>query len=211
MKPEEITNHFDSFIRRFPELSFVTSIIKMTELNGATYTPEQKMEQYENAIKLIQFNEPHNMPKSSTSSHMTQLYINQAEAGDTIDLADYVYDDGDLGDEYEGFSAYRAVYGENRYEENETREFRLPKSLWDTFGKQDRISWIKIRKSSRANIIEYFTTGSVSKGDDNDGNDANKKFTNRKPSSQLRRVSKTKTVNPKRSIHNVSFDQKSDR
>ena len=64
---------------------------------------------------------------------------------------------------------------------------------------------------SRANIIEYFTTGSVSKGDDNDGNDANKKFTNRKPSSQLRRVSKTKTVNPKRSIHNVSFDQKSDR
>ena len=118
MTSQEISNHFDSFIRRFPELSFVTSIIKMTELNGATYTPEQKMEQYENAIKLLQFNEPRNMPKNGTSSHMTQLYINQAEAGDTIDLADYVYDDVDLGDEYEGLcpSAHRAVYGENRYE-----------------------------------------------------------------------------------------------
>ena len=124
-------------------------------------------------------------PQGSTSRRINELQTNQcesyAEDGEASysglsvhqmesivnhNVNDYVYDD-DIP-EHPMLSIFRTIHTDPSTGK-ETREFRLPMSLWKHMDHKDKKGWISISQGGRANIIEYFTfpaTNIKGNGDD---------------------------------------------
>jgi hypothetical protein len=86
----------------------------------------------------------------------------------SYDVNNYVYND--IIPEHPLLSVFRTNQTDPSTGK-ETREFRLPISLWKIMLQKDKKGWILISQSCRANIIEYFT--SPAKDIKGNGNDTN--------------------------------------
>ena len=121
------------------------SLINMNKIDGRTYTSEQKIEQYVRAAELdISFT-----PQGPTSRRINELQTNQCksyadngeaypgllvhqmESVDNHNVNDYVYDDHIP--EHPMLSIFRTNHTDPSTGK-ETREFRLPMSLWKNMG-----------------------------------------------------------------------------
>ena len=194
----EIDNLYDDLILKFPDLKYVGSLINMNKIDGRTYTPEQKIEQYMRAAELdVSFNPP-GPTSRRINEHQTNpcesyaedgeaysgLSVHQMESVDNHNVNDYVYDDG-IPD-HPMLSIFRTNHTDPSTGK-ETREFRLPMSLWKNMTSKDKSGWISITQSGRANIIEYFTSPATNiKGNGDDTNVRDKR--------NHRRISKTRTL-----------------
>ena len=119
------------------------------------------------------------------------LSVHQMESIVSHDVNDYVYDDDIPGNPM--ISVFRTTHTDPSTGK-ETREFRLPMSLWKNMDRKDQKGWISISQGGRANIIKYFTSPATNiKGNGDDTNVRDKR--------NQQRISKTKTLaKPRRHV-----------
>jgi len=182
---KDISRYFYNFVRRVPEFHFITAVIKMHELQGTTFTEEQMVEQYEGYAELAEGYSPRNVSLDATSTNMSQIMVNQVDAGypTDFDINEFVWDDSNSYDIFES---------------DVRRPNRLPDSLWTIMSDKDRRSWIGISPNGRADIVGFYASPASVRGDGPD--DTVRSGNRNKTSAHKSKIGKVKPATPKSAL-----------
>ena len=198
---EDMMIHFHSAFDTVPELEITTSNLEKDEINGITYTPQQVIQQYENAALRADDRAKKQRALLPGVSRLNAASRNKLTAN--VLEAFFVADDDrfDMNDAYTFEDDHQDGY-EVSLAEGVTS--RMPNDLWKIVSDDDKKWWLSLDTSTRQAFVGLFRAylGTVETGEMN--NDSSKSITNstRYPSKQQskssgnssrRSVSKAKT------------------